>query len=204
MMIDISKLEKCKSVANKMIARCPACQELGQDKKGNHLIIYEDGHFGCVAYPSNSGKEHRKKIFQLVGKQQKSKTKITVKEASQESHKNDNIIIKDVLGRLGRNFSTCLEKQYINEVDEIERLIKLYFDITENRQELQESTKLSINNDLQNNHLIGLENYFSSKWNKLDESMKKILFETLCEKELVPNIIKQTVDILNARVIALV
>ena len=78
MIIDILKLENCKKFGNKIVSRCPACQELGQDKTGNHLIIYEDGRFGCVVYPSGSGTEHRKRIFQLIGKLQKLKSKIAI------------------------------------------------------------------------------------------------------------------------------
>jgi hypothetical protein len=204
MIIDISKLENCKTVGNKIIARCPACQELGQDTKGNHLVIYEDGRFGCVAYPSNSGQTHRKRIFQLVGILKKTKLKITIKEASPKSHNSNNIIIKNVLGHLGRYFSSCLEKQSFYEDKKIESLTKLYLEITEVRKVLQEYDKLSAKDDLQNNNLISLEDYFSSKWNKLDESTQKMLFEVLCEKGLVPNIIKQTVDVFNARVVSLV
>ena len=48
MSIDLSKLEKVSTSRDKTIARCPACAEMGQDKKGKHLVISNDGKFACV------------------------------------------------------------------------------------------------------------------------------------------------------------
>ena len=48
-----------------VVARCPACAQAGHDKSGNHLIVYPDGKFGCVACPSD--KEHNREILRLVG-----------------------------------------------------------------------------------------------------------------------------------------
>lgn len=48
-----------------LTARCPACAETGNDNKGEHLIIFPDGRFGCAAHPGDH--EHRKKIFKAVG-----------------------------------------------------------------------------------------------------------------------------------------
>lgn len=66
MKIDLSKLE---NVAHKpggaIEARCPACAEGGHDGQGNHLIIYPDGKFGCVANPKD--KDHNKAIIRMVG-----------------------------------------------------------------------------------------------------------------------------------------
>ena len=54
------------------VGRCPACHEAGQDKGGNHLIIWNDGRFACVCHPGYSGSQHRKRIFAIIGiKQQK-------------------------------------------------------------------------------------------------------------------------------------
>jgi hypothetical protein len=39
--------------------------ELGRDRRGEHLVVFEDGKFGCVAFPGDS--EHRKQIWKLVG-----------------------------------------------------------------------------------------------------------------------------------------
>jgi hypothetical protein len=46
-------------------ARCPACAEDGQDRKGEHLRILPDGRFGCCVHPKDG--DHRKKIFALAG-----------------------------------------------------------------------------------------------------------------------------------------
>jgi len=45
-------------------AQCPACAAAGHDKTGNHLIVYPDGKFGCVANQGDSG--HNKEILDLV------------------------------------------------------------------------------------------------------------------------------------------
>lgn len=87
-----------------MIARCPACVEIGQDKKGNHLILYDDGRFGCIRYQGADGKEHRKRIFQLVGTSKQIKTVIDVKNPSQLSQMTEGVLIKNIMGRLGHPF----------------------------------------------------------------------------------------------------
>lgn len=46
-------------------ARCPACAAEGGDSKGEHLMVFADGKFGCAAYQGD--KEHRRKIAVLVG-----------------------------------------------------------------------------------------------------------------------------------------
>lgn len=63
--LDVSRLDKVKQSGGKTVAACPACRELGHDKKGDHLFIGADGRFGCVAFPGDG--EHRKRIFALVG-----------------------------------------------------------------------------------------------------------------------------------------
>jgi hypothetical protein len=68
MSLDPSKLENARERGGKIVARCPACAELGHDEKGEHLVIMPDGRFGCVVNPGTSGKEHRKEIFALAGK----------------------------------------------------------------------------------------------------------------------------------------
>lgn len=87
-----------------MVARCPACAEIGQDRQGNHLILYDNGRFGCVKYQRTEGIEHRKRIFQLVGEPQQIKTIIDVKNPSQLSQKNGEILMKNIMGRLGHLF----------------------------------------------------------------------------------------------------
>ena len=65
--LDETRLETVRDRAGKMIARCPACFEEGHDKTGNHLLIRPDGRFTCIQFPGDEGKEHRKRIFELVG-----------------------------------------------------------------------------------------------------------------------------------------
>ena len=65
MSLDLSKLQNVKTVAGKTTARCPACAATGGDAKGDHLVIYPDGGYGCVANPRD--KAHTKEIFRLVG-----------------------------------------------------------------------------------------------------------------------------------------
>lgn len=45
---------------------CPACQELGKDKYGNHMRVYEDGWPVCMAFQGEAGKEHRARIRKLL------------------------------------------------------------------------------------------------------------------------------------------
>lgn len=104
MCLDILKLENCRKKGNKVVARCPACAETGQDKQGNHLIHYDDGRFGCVRYQGADGKEHRSRIFQLVGVLQQIKTVIDVKNPSQLSQMTKGVLIKNIMGRLGHHF----------------------------------------------------------------------------------------------------
>ena len=65
MPIDTDKLERVRQVGGKTIARCPACAEAGADAKGEHLVIFEDGRFGCVNHEGD--REHRRRIWALVG-----------------------------------------------------------------------------------------------------------------------------------------
>ncbi len=67
MNLNIEKLENVKYRNSCIIARCPACAEQGNDKKGQHLFIDEQDRFSCVIYPGEIGKEHRKQVFALVG-----------------------------------------------------------------------------------------------------------------------------------------
>ena len=97
MSLNILKLENCHKKGGKIVARCPACAEIGQDKQGNHLILYDDGRFGCVKYQGTEGIEHRKRIFQLVGESKEIKTIIDVKNPSQRSQKNRGVLMKNIM-----------------------------------------------------------------------------------------------------------
>jgi hypothetical protein len=65
MKIDLTKLNHLRDKGSEQIAQCPACAATGHDSTGEHLIIYADGKYGCVAHPKD--KAHRKEIFRLVG-----------------------------------------------------------------------------------------------------------------------------------------
>ena len=66
MSLDPSKLENVVARPDgAMVARCPACAEERMDTKGEHLIVFKDGRFGCAVYPGDH--EHRKLIWALAG-----------------------------------------------------------------------------------------------------------------------------------------
>ena len=65
MALDESKLENVLHKDGKLTARCPACFERGSDSKGEHLVVYENGVFGCVVHQEDE--EHRKRIYAFVG-----------------------------------------------------------------------------------------------------------------------------------------
>jgi hypothetical protein len=102
---------------DKTTARCPACAESGNDKKGEHLVIYPRGSFACVLYPGDSAdaNEHRKRIFALCGNREIKP--LTVRPAVlgrlgrvNEHHSAAETPLKTgLLGRLGRGFESHLE-----------------------------------------------------------------------------------------------
>ena len=66
MKLDLSKLQNVRHLSGgKTTAQCPVCAADGGDAKGEHLIIYPDGKFGCVVCPKD--KAHNKAVLQLVG-----------------------------------------------------------------------------------------------------------------------------------------
>jgi hypothetical protein len=99
MSLDISKLEHVRGRGKKTIARCPACAEAGEDRKGEHLLINEDGSFGCIIHPGNSpeAKAHRKQIFALCGDRE-----IRPLKVSRRSKYRPNNVLAVLLGREGR------------------------------------------------------------------------------------------------------
>ena len=122
MSLNIEKLENIKKKGSHIIARCPACAEEGSDKKGEHLSIDDQGRFACVVYPGDSGIDHRKLIFALVGIKDGSgksysrplNKAIRVKKAK----RNRGFVIKsNILGRLGHVSQTHvrIEKKEINK-----------------------------------------------------------------------------------------
>jgi hypothetical protein len=73
MKIDTTKLKhaytRVRDGQNVIIARCPACEEDGHDNKGDHLIVFPDGRFGCVVnqVEDEDSHDHRMRILELVG-----------------------------------------------------------------------------------------------------------------------------------------
>ena len=65
--LDESRLENIVRRGERIVCRCPACFEEGHDKSGNHLSVFASGAFACVQFPGEAGKDHRKRIFALVG-----------------------------------------------------------------------------------------------------------------------------------------
>ena len=97
MSLDINRLENIKNKVEGVVARCPACAEVGCDKKGEHLFVHISGRFGCVLFPGDSGKEHRKRIFALVGENSKY---VAVKFKERKKIK---VIKYDILGHMGQD-----------------------------------------------------------------------------------------------------
>lgn len=64
--LNLDRLENQKQGADgKMTYRCPACAAKEMDSAGEHLVVYPDGRFGCVAHPED--KKHRAEIIRLTG-----------------------------------------------------------------------------------------------------------------------------------------
>lgn len=100
MSLDVKKLEKVVDLADGVKrARCPACAEKGQDKKGEHLRIAADGKFGCCVFPGD--REHRKRIYALAG--ERGPRGIRVKVAGVRVAET---VQTGILGRLGRVFGS--------------------------------------------------------------------------------------------------
>jgi len=77
MSLNVDRLEKAVRLGNGgMKARCPACAETGNDRKGEHLRISSDGKFGCCVFPGD--REHRKRIFALAGDHRPKEIKVRV------------------------------------------------------------------------------------------------------------------------------
>jgi hypothetical protein len=101
MSLDLNKLERLVELGGgAKQARCPACAESGQDRKGEHLKIYSDGKFGCCVFPKDH--EHRKRIFALAGERGRRAIKVRVAEAKPTAP-----IQSAILGRLGRVFQSA-------------------------------------------------------------------------------------------------
>ena len=65
MPLDTTKLVNYKpSGAGKSTSACPECQRLGGDKKGNHLVLFNSGAYGCAV---DNTQEHSRAIWKLAG-----------------------------------------------------------------------------------------------------------------------------------------
>jgi hypothetical protein len=116
--LDVSKLDNVRQGGRKTTARCPACAEARHDRKGEHLIINEDGHFGCVVYPGNSpdAREHRKRIFALCGNREVKPMAVHHNNLGRlgradQNHSTDAQRKIGLLGRLGRTFQSHSEPE---------------------------------------------------------------------------------------------
>lgn len=186
MSIDISRLENVRTIGNKTIARCPACAEIGHDKKGNHLVISQDGKFACVMFQGASGHEHRKRIFRLAGIKECPKNTISIKQTSRASHDTPEVVMDNVLGRIGHIILSYPKKQEESKVDKI---IGLYEEI---------------NRELDHAKRTRNRQKFKVQWDKLPETDRKTLVERIFDKRLLPHIVKQALDIFDGTVISLV
>ena len=114
-MLDAAKLENVRERAGKTTAACPACREEGHDRSGEHLVLFDDGKFGCIAYPGedSEARNHRKNVFRLAGVQSKRPARTGKSEpikrafspiigAEGPSEPSEPLI----LGRFGRSFQT--------------------------------------------------------------------------------------------------
>jgi hypothetical protein len=100
MSLDLNELEKVVELADgAKRARCPACAESGQDRKGEHLRIYPDGKFGCCVHAGD--RDHRKRIFALAGIRERQAIRVKV-----AAPKAPAVLQSGVLGRLGRVFGS--------------------------------------------------------------------------------------------------
>ena len=76
MSLDLSKLEKVRERGGKTIARCPVCAKRGEDSKGEHLSIREDGAYSCIRDCDT------KEIFALAGEAKSSRNGHTPSHAT--------------------------------------------------------------------------------------------------------------------------
>jgi hypothetical protein len=108
--LDLTKLEETRRQGSNTIARCPACAEDGGDRKGDHLIVYEDGQFGCVLFPGEAGHAHRQRIFELVGAKEWPGNSFEVRRPLSTPHE-PVVIQKDIFGTLGTHIFNTRAKE---------------------------------------------------------------------------------------------
>jgi len=114
--LDFSKFKKIKHRGSNTIARCPACAEFSNDRKGDHLFIEPWGRFGCVVYPGIEGRKHRQRIFELVGIKGGMQNSFKIRKPLYSIVLKQNVIQKDILGRLGHHKLTYARYEKDNYV----------------------------------------------------------------------------------------
>lgn len=117
--LDLSKLENIRHHGAKVIARCPACAEAGNDRKAEHLFIEPGGRFGCVVFPGQDGRKHRQRIFELAGIKTGAPSGFKIRKPS-SSVSEQKTVQKNILGRLGHIKSTHARKNLENHLCENE------------------------------------------------------------------------------------
>ena len=99
-MLNLTKLNKVVEKNGKIEAQCPACAAAGADSTGNHLVVYPNGKYGCVANPGDD--EHTKLIFKLVGQRDSAVShQLAIRRLEIGESK---VLMK--IGRLGRSYPT--------------------------------------------------------------------------------------------------
>lgn len=69
MRLNLNLLQNPRLQGGKLIARCPACAEAGDDRRCEHLVVFDagTGPYRCIVDPDGAGSEHSKRIHKLVG-----------------------------------------------------------------------------------------------------------------------------------------
>ena len=113
MKIDIQKLKNVVPKTEGQIeAQCPACAAAGGDRKGNHLVVYPDGKYGCVA--NQGDKNHNKEILELVGMEDDDEfipRKVTVRPFKLPPSRSLMKVPRRTLGELGLKRCDTSEKE---------------------------------------------------------------------------------------------
>jgi hypothetical protein len=106
MSLDLSKLERVRHRGKKTVARCPACAEVGHDRRGEHLVIDAESAFSCVIYSGDSAeaKAHRKRIFALSGNHKIQPLVVQKRDSGTQLWGPKPVlgVLKRILGRQGR------------------------------------------------------------------------------------------------------
>jgi hypothetical protein len=139
--IDVSKLTNAVKKDGKTVARCPACAARGGDAKGNNLVVFDDGKFGCAASPKD--KDHNRLILQLVGVQE---VKPDVYHVPVRRVQHAPSQVMKVVGRFGRSSATAPEVPVADpppKMGDAEKLLLLPLDIRPSRP-LEPSTEDSV------------------------------------------------------------